>query len=58
VIEADAIKWIVQMLESQNDDVRWSTVHTVGRMAEHGVIIHLCMIFELTNSTQRTSGVP
>jgi HEAT repeat protein len=51
MVEVDVIKLILKMLESQDHNIRWSAVHTVGGMAEHGAISHhSCMIIELTGS--------
>jgi hypothetical protein len=57
MIDSGAIKLIVKMLESQDNNLRRSTVDALNRMAKHGVIIHPCVTGELTNSTQKTSRV-
>jgi len=58
MIEADAVKLIVKMLESQDNNVQRSSVRAVGKMVEHGAICHPRVTFELTDLTQRTSVVP
>jgi HEAT repeat protein len=58
MIEADAIKLVVKMLESQDNNVRWSAVRAVRKMAEHGATNQPCMIVELTDLTQKNSGMP
>jgi hypothetical protein len=40
MVEEGAIELIVKMLESQDNNLRWSAVHAVGGMAEHGVTNH------------------
>jgi hypothetical protein len=40
MIEADAIKLIVKMFKSQDDNVQCSAVDALCRMAEHGTISH------------------
>jgi len=37
-IEANVVKSIVNMLESQTDNIRLSTEHLLSRMVEHGAI--------------------
>jgi len=58
MIEAGAVKLIINMLESQDDNARCSTEYLLSRTVEHGTISDICMSIELTNSIQRTSGWP
>jgi len=57
MIQADTIELMVKMLQSQDDNVQWSAVDALGRMAEHGAISHPLMIVELTDSAQTISAV-
>jgi hypothetical protein len=58
MIEAGVINLIVNMLESDNDDVRIVVVYFLDRMVEHGMVSYLCITVELTNCIQRTSELP
>jgi len=58
MIEADAVKSTVNMLESSSDNARRTTEYLLSRMVEHGAISDSPMIAGLTDSTQRTSGLP
>jgi hypothetical protein len=55
MIEAGVINLIVNMLESNNDDVQNVALYFLDRMTEHGMVSHLCIIIELTNYIQRIS---
>lgn len=44
MIEVGIVQSIVDILHSENDDVRKVAVHLLGRMEEHGVISYSCII--------------
>jgi hypothetical protein len=58
MIEAGIINLIVNMLESDNNNVQTMAMYFLDRMGEHGMVSHLCIIIELTNCIQRISELP
>ena len=56
IIEAGAAKPIIEMLKSQNDDVRCSASYALIRMANNGAVSLPCLIIQLTNSNSKLSG--
>jgi hypothetical protein len=57
MIEAGAVKPITEMLESQNDDVRYSASYALNRMANNGAVSLPCLIIQLIKSKQQTFGL-
>jgi hypothetical protein len=58
MIEAGAVKPIVNTLQSEYGDVRNMAVYVLSRMAEYCMINYWCIIVELTDSTQQTLLLP
>jgi hypothetical protein len=58
MIDASAVKLIVQTLSSQNVYARNSAVDALCRMAEHGANNIPCMIVVLTNVIQGPYRLP
>jgi len=56
--EADAIKSIINMLQSQRDNIRRSAGYLLSTMMEHSMISHPRTIIALTDAIQRTYGMP
>jgi len=57
MIDSGAILSSINMLQSENDDVRNVIVYVLRRMTEHGTIDYSCMIVVLTYSIQIASGL-
>jgi hypothetical protein len=57
MVEGGAVIFILKILKNKKYYLRTTAAAMLSGMAEHGAIIHPCTIVELTDSTQRTSGV-
>jgi hypothetical protein len=56
--ERGVVKLILKLLKSRNDYIRDAAAGALGGMVKHGAITHPHMILELTDVTQRNSGLP